>query len=284
MAFASGGLLLVGVAVWAAVSFVSHGSPRDGGSAFRAVAAQDDRASARAVREKRIRERDRRPEAVARTKPDISAALADEEVNASPALRALFTEIQSALDSDDRRRLIKAVQAMQDTSEWPNGIPTALHLSAIDALRWFGSATVPELLGYLEALDEDVVENATDAMLEALSDFSLSDSERAALLLGYIRVVHDADTLDMMLMELDNMRPTVRAETGIAIFESGNGAAVNVLAENVEFFFGDFDDVEVTRPEDLQAYLEHAKQVYIDDPEQAEADEDFYGGDKDMDL
>ena len=81
-------------------------------------------------------------------------------------------------------------------------------------------------------------------------------------------------------MELDNMRPTLRAKTGLAIFESGNKAASDALLENIDFLYCDMDDLEVSRPEDLKAYLEKAEQAYADDPELAESDEEFYGGDK----
>lgn len=120
----------------------------------------------------------------------------DEEVAMTPAYKALLDEVRAAIDAEDRKRLIKVVQQMQDS----------------------------------------------------------------------------------MMMELDNMRPTVRAKTGIAIFEGGNKAASDALLENIEFLYCDMDDLEVTRPEDLKAYLKKAEQAYAADPDLAESDEDFYGG------
>ena len=213
-------------------------------------------------------------------KPDISDALNDDAVKMSDAYKALLVEIQAVLDADDKQGLIKLVQRMQDSNEWPDGIPKSLHLAAIEAMKWFGVSIAPELIGYLGSSDQEVVESTLDAMLEAISDSSISDSERSSMLLNYVSVVKDADTLDMMMMELDNMRPTIRAKTAMSIYESGNAAAIKVLNENIEFFFSDLDGVEVTKPGDLKDYYSKAEEAYATDPELAETDEDFYGGDK----
>ena len=216
-----------------------------------------------------------------REKPKLTDAMEDDEVKMTPAYKALLDEVRAAIDTEDRKRLIKVVQQMQNADEWPDGLPTSLNMAAVEALRWFGASVAPELVGYLGSSNSDVVESATGAMMDVLSDVSLSDTERSSLLLGFVKVVGDADTLDSMMMELDNMRPTVRAKTGMAIFQSGNKAASDVLLENIEFLYCDMDDLEVSRPEDLKAYLKKAEQAYADDPELAESDEDFYGGHKD---
>ena len=217
----------------------------------------------------------------ARERPDFSVADEDDEVMNSPQFRALLEEIRAACDANSRRRIVNVVRKMQKSSEWPDGIPASLHKAAIDALRWFGGAVAAELFGYLGSSDAEVVADATDAIMDAISDFSISDYERSALMLGCVKTIKDADTLDTMMMELINMRPKVRAMTGIGIANSGNAVAAEVLGENLEFYFDDFDGLEVVKPGDLQAYLKRAEKAYADDPELAEYDEAFYGGDKD---
>lgn len=221
-----------------------------------------------------------RAAAEAKAKPKFSEALNDDAVKMSEAYKALLVEIQAVLDADDKQGLIKLVQRMQDSNEWPDGIPKSLHLAAIEAMKWFGVSIAPELIGYLGSSDPEVVESTLDAMLDAISDSSISDSEKSSMLLNYISVVQDADTLDMMMMELDNMRPTVRAKTAMSIYDSGNAAAIKVLNENIEFFFSDLDGVEVTKPGDLKDYYSKAEEAYASDPDLAEMDEDFYGGSK----
>ena len=273
-------LLAVGVAIfW--LSPDSGDLPRvDDNAQTLSLNAKSGAAEVRRAKGHRIREQHATPRPGLREKPKLTDAMEDEEVAMTPAYKALLDEVRAAIDAEDRKRLIKVVQQMQDSDEWPDGIPASLNMAAVEALRWSGASVAPELVGFLGSSDTDVVESATEAMMDALSDFSLSDHERSSLLLGFIKVVGDADTLDSMMMELDTMRPTVRAKTGIAIFEGGNKAASDALLENIEFLYCDMDDLEVTRPEDLKTYLKKAEQAYAADPDLAESDEDFYGGDK----
>ena len=273
-------LSTVGVAIfW--FSSESGDLPRvDDNAQSPSLNAKPGAADVRRAKGHRIREQHATPRPGLREKPKLTDAMEDEEVAMTPAYKALLDEVHAAIDAEDRKRLIKVVQQMQDSDEWPDGIPASLCMAAVEALRWFGASVAPELVGYLGSSDPDVVESATEAMMDALSDFSISDHERSTLLLGFVKVVDDADTLDSMIMELDNMRPTVRAKTGMAIFEGGNKAASDALLENIEFLYCDMDDLEVTRPEDLKAYLKKAEQAYAEDPDLAESDEEFYGGDK----
>lgn len=273
-------LSTVGVAIfW--FSSESGDLPRvDDNAQSLSLNAKPGAADVRRAKGHRIREQHATPRPGLREKPKLTDAMEDEEVAMTPAYKALLDEVRAAIDAEDRKRLIKVVQQMQDSDEWPDGIPASLCMAAVEALRWFGASVAPELVGYLGSSDPDVVESATEAMMDALSDFSISDHERSTLLLGFVKVVDDADTLDSMIMELDNMRPTVRAKTGMAIFEGGNKAASDALLENIEFLYCDMDDLEVTRPEDLKTYLKKAEQAYAEDPDLAESDEEFYGGDK----
>ena len=271
-------LLAVGVAIF----WLSPGGgdlPQvDDNAQSLSLNAKSGAAEVRRAKGHRIREQHDTPRPGLREKPKLTDAMEDDEVAMTPAYKALLDEVRAAIDAEDRKRLIKVVQQMQDSDEWPDGIPASLNMAAVEALRWFGASVAPELVGYLGSSDPDVVESATAAMMDVLSDISLSDRERSSLLLGFVKVVGDADTLDSMMMELDNMRPTVRAKTGMAIFASGNKAASDALLENIEFLYCDMDDLEVTRPEDLKAYLKKAEQAYAADPDLAESDEDFYGG------
>ena len=92
-------------------------------------------------------------------------------------------------------------------------------------------------------------------------------------------MIRDEDMVSTMLFELNNMRPTVRAETGISIFKSGNEVAVRTLREEIDTYFGDNPEVEVQSEDDLGKYLEKAREAYKADPDLADSDESFYGGD-----
>ena len=278
-------LLVVGVVLWL-VFALGASAPDDGvsnaggASAAGAVGGRTRKHVSQRIHEKGRRHRD--GVAAERRRPDLLSEFSRDEIDGLPEeFRKIFEELQAALDADDWKRTVKIVQRMQDSAEWPDGIPSVLHHAAIEMLKWFGSHTAPELVGYLGSTDSEVVESATEAMLDVLGDFSLSDRDRSALLLGYIKVIRDADMLDMMMFELNNMRPTVRAETALGIWGSENDAARSVLQEGLDFFFGDADGYEVKGHEDIQRYLDDAERTYANDPDLAESDEDFYGGDKD---
>lgn len=277
------GLCALGGVLWFAFALGASAPVEPSSEGIGGKTAAERRGAEKFRRQKsvRVRERSRVREASAaeRARPDLADALSDDEVKMSPKFRALLAEIQAALDADDWKKTVALVQKLQDMDEWPDGIPAALHKAAIAALRWFGSRTAPELVGFLGSEDSEVYGDALDAMMDALSDFDIGDSERSSLLLGYLKVVKDADAISMMLFELNNMRPTVRAETALAIFESGNEVAINALMEELSFYFGDIDDgIEVTDKASLEKYLEKANQMYKDDPDLAESDKELYGG------
>ena len=71
-----------------------------------------------------------------------------DEIDGLPEeFRKIFEELQAALDADDWKRTVKIVQRMQNSAEWPDGIPSALHHAAIEMLKWFGSHAAPALVG-----------------------------------------------------------------------------------------------------------------------------------------
>lgn len=277
---------LLGVAVVVLLAFLI-GANVSVEEASRADVAQQDVSGSDKARKsgvRRVHEKHRRNRggvSAEKKRPDLSAELSSDELSSlSAEFRKILEDLQVALDADDWRKTTKIVQRMQESSEWPDGVPSVLHHAAIEALKWFGSHTAPELVGYLGSSDTEVVESATEAMIDLLGDFSLSDSERSALMLGYMKVIRDSDTIETMLFELNNMRPTVRAETALAIFKSENNVACKVLQEELDFYFGDAEGYEVSGPEGIQRYLDDAERAYTEDPELAASDEEFYGGEK----
>jgi len=193
--------------------------------------------------------------------------------------RKMLDEIREACDADDRRKVIKLVQNMQASEEWPDGIPAILKLEAIDALGWFGIDGLAELAGFLKDIDPEVQKAAVDGFDDALSDPDLGDRQRAEILKVAAQVVTDADALESMMMELDDMRNSVAVETAIAILNSGNEEAKSALKDVMgDRFEYDLDeDVEDRPPPKTQDELKKWLELNPDD----EDDEEFYGPDKD---
>lgn len=275
---------LVMFAVFSATSGIGGGtenakrSNRTGKASKKVASAKNvDRSAWKRV--KRLKSAGAEKSKTERLRPNFLKAAEDDRVKLSEAYRQLLDEIVAASENDDWKKLVKVVRRMQDSNEWPDGIPIVLHKAALDALKWFGANCAPEIVGFLGSSNQEVVQDAMDAIMDSLSDASISDYDRSELLQSYLKAVTDPDLIDSMLMELDNMRPTVRAETALKIYDSQNETAINLLKENLDFFFQS-DNYEVTSREDIEKFLNDAKELYETDPEKAAEDEEFYGGDK----
>ena len=203
-----------------------------------------------------------------KVKPDFSLD-DDDESKLTEAQRKLINEIRKALDDNSQKDVLRLVQKLQKSKEWPDGIPKAIKMAAIEALGWFGSGCLPEISGFLGDGDSEVVQSAIEKYEEALSDFDLSDHERSLILIQAAKVINDADAMDSMLFELDNMRHSVAVATIKELMVSGNAATKSVLPDNIEFYTG---EEGITTPKQLDEWLKK-------NPDE-EGDDEFYGGSK----
>ena len=144
-----------------------------------------------------------------------------------------------------------------------------IKMAAIEALGWFGAGCLPELAGFLADSDGEVVQSAIERYEEMLSDFDLSDRERSEILVQASKVIDDADAIDSMMFELNNMRHSVAVETIKRLMVEGNNATRSVLPDNIEFYTG---EEGIDSAEKLDDWLKS-------NPDD-EDDEEFYGGSK----
>ena len=194
----------------------------------------------------------------------------DDEAKLNEEQKRTIEAIRAALDDNSRKTVLKLVQKLQASDEWPDGIPKAIKMAAIEALGWFGSSCLPEIAGFLGDADSEVVQSATEKYGEALADFDLSDRERSQILIQAAKVINDPDAMDAMLFELNNMRHSVAVETIKTLMVEGNEATKQVLPINVEMITG---EEGMDTPKKLDDWLK-------ENPDD-EGDEDFYGGAKD---
>ena len=73
----------------------------------------------------------------------------DDESNLTEAQRKIIEAIRAALEDNNREEVLKLVQKLQKSQEWPDGIPKSIKMAAIEALGWFGVSCLPELAGFL---------------------------------------------------------------------------------------------------------------------------------------
>ena len=275
--------LLIGAAIW--YIFGTDGSPEiERGQALRSrrIAEKDSakagKGASRLLSAKKKLKGDS-VTAVKVEKPNLTLSTV-EDAQLTEEMRRIYQDLQQALDDEDKKKVFALVHKLQSMDEWPDGIPQAVKLRALDALAWFGASGMAEAVGFLADGDSEVVSTAIEKFEEMLCDFDLGDRGVSEILSQIVKVVHDTDALDSFYMEMNNMRDTVKAQTALNIYDSKNQEAISALEENLEFIFGDAE-YEVKTREDVEKFLKDAEQSYKDDPEKAQDDEDFYGPPKD---
>ena len=232
-------------------------------------ARQDVRSGRRLRRAKPVAHKIRDEEALEKARKLLATYDDDDEASLTAIQRQLIADIRRALDDNDLAAILSIVQKMQKSDEWPDGIPIAIRKAAIDALGWFGGDAIPEIAGFLIDGDPEILEEAIDvyesAMFEANGDMELSQ-----VITGAARVLNDADAIDSMLMELNNMRNSVAVETIIDIWENGTDAAKAALPDAIETLTGEED---IDSIEKLVDWYNDESGENMDD----EDDEELYG-------
>jgi hypothetical protein len=197
--------------------------------------------------------------------------LEETEKNLTPQQREMLRSIEQTVDDDDKAALVRIVQELQRSKDWPDAMPKSIRLAAVEALEWFGSSCLPEAVGFLSDPDKEVAECALSQFEDAVEDTGKSDMDRARILAMAATVVTDPETMDSMLFELNNMRNSVAVDTIKHLWENGNAVARSLLPDAVESVTGE-DDIDTV--EKLDAWLK-------ENPDD-EDDEKFYGGSEDQ--
>lgn len=189
----------------------------------------------------------------------------EEEKKLTEEQKRIIAEIRAALAADDFKTLMRLVRQMQASNEWPDGIPKAVKLAAIDALGWFGGNCLPELVGFLADADRDVISATTDAWEDAIAECE-ADYEVAEQVKFACKVVSNAESMDSILSEISNMRHSVGIGTIKEVLVSGNDVAKAQIQEIIDDFTG---TAGMKTAEELDKWL-------ADNPDDPD-DEEMYG-------
>lgn len=278
-----GGAILIGSgAVW---MFLGHG--RDPKAPVRTLVAKKENVKKIRTREKPQKKTVRKAASVASVKvnrkPPAFEIGAEEEARLTEAQRKLLADIRAALQSEDRRAMLRFVRKIQSMNEWPDGIPEPIKKASLEALDWCGGVgCLPELLGFLADANPEIVRQAVSQWEDAIADCdhdidllntdgSVREEGLATHVIAAARVVKDAEAMESILSEISSgMRHSVAVETIVKISELGNQVAIDQLASVIEALT---DDASITTVEQLQEWLEKNP----DDPD----DGFMYGGEED---
>lgn len=179
----------------------------------------------------------------------------DEEKKLTEDQRRMIEEIRAALAADNFRALMRLVRQMQASNEWPDGIPKAVKLAAVDALGWFGGNCLPELVGFLADADSEVTEAASEAWEDAIMDYDSDKDISKYVVKLACKVVTNADSMESILSTIndDTMRPSVGVDTIKYVLANGNETAKAQLQEVIDTFTG---TTGITTEKQLDEWLE----------------------------
>ena len=206
-----------------------------------------------------------------REKPRLLDFEDEEEKELTELARKVLTLLQDALDAENIEQ-IRAILAMAkkeaggSLSKKNADIPVAMKKRIVEALGWFGNTAIPDLMEFLADEEPEIVHMTADQFDLALQDISLGDRERGEIITLAGSVLSDRDVLEMMFMEIANMRNSVAAQTIVDICHKGTDVAKELIVETMEFVTGE-EDIETV--EDMERWLGENP----DGPD----DEDLYG-------
>lgn len=209
-----------------------------------------------------------------REKPQLLMFDDEEEKMLNDFSRKILAELQAALDAENfsevQRLVAKMLEIPPDPKFGADGVATILRRSAVEALGWFGAKGLPELAGLLADPDPEISQATIDQFNLALEDITLSDYEKADIISMAARVLKDLDGLEMMFMEINDMRHSVGAGLLVDICLNGTDVAKGLMKDQIEFFTGEDNIFTV---QDIEKWLQNNP----DGPD----DDDLYGGLKD---
>lgn len=178
----------------------------------------------------------------------------DEYKNLTASQREILDDIRLASDNDDKKALLALIHRLEKMPGWPSAFPLIIRQEAVEALVWFDSDCLPEIVPFIADKDADVAQVAVDKLVDSVSNQDMSDRERAQIMISSLNIPMDRDTVDHLLFELNNMRNSVAVDTVKKLWKIKNNNITSQLADAIESFTGE-DGLD--SPKKLDEWLEN---------------------------
>lgn len=165
----------------------------------------------------------------------------DEFASLSPDERKIAERIQGAVDDDDYKRLLPAIEAAAKSAN------AALREKAVEALSWFGKQALPELTLFMADPNEDIRSAACDAWIMSIPEID-NNRLRGETVLSAMKVVRDRDELDRMVTEITDLPNAQQLPILLQLIAGPNAEAAAAAREHYEFVTGDaYESVEAAQ-------------------------------------
>lgn len=259
------GLGLVGWGLWAILS--SDEPDMDDGSNGRplvSVSKRSDHARPGRV-SKREKYRQRKGVRISKSERSVPQLDIVDERELSKLQLEILEQLRSALNANDLkgvRMVVARFNAPAAKGGLDGMVPKVMRSQAVQALGWFGSPAIADLTQFMADVDPDVEEDAFAQFEMSIQDWDLGDRMRADILKQVLRAMTDTDRIDMLLMNLDTMRNSVKADVLIDALTAGSDATKAVVKEEAGFYTD--TNVEPTA-EGIKSWSEDNPDLYSDE-------------------
>ena len=167
--------------------------------------------------------------------------------------KAVSSELQSALDGNDLKAVLRAIAKFKASSAQgglEGNVTKSMRRQAVQALAWFGKDGVIDLIDFLADEDESIASDAYDQFELAMNSGDMSQAECSMYLKAIMTALTDSERIDNLLVNLAPMDNSVKAATIMEILAKGTPEAKKVMREQLEFY----TDAGVVTVEDVQKW------------------------------
>ena len=173
-------------------------------------------------------------------------------------IRSIFKDLNDALAGfePDRKKAYAAYSRLL-SKIYANGgsdVPYFVKDRAISLLSVLGSDAASEALGFLSDTDEKVVSQATDALMEQLMDFDAKQSDMLAVIKELAKLNLSAAQCESIMFTIGSFSNSAKVEAALALYDSGNTVAQNVVINNADFVFEEAEAESIKGREDIVQY------------------------------
>lgn len=179
----------------------------------------------------------------------------EEDVALDQLVEGVIAQLQDAVEKRDFKRLQSLVASLSSGGHSPfgsRGVPVAVRKALVSALASFGVGALPELVSFIGDEDPAVAQLAVSTFEHSVGDFSLSDYERAPLIVAAAKVMTGGEDLIGLMQNMTILRNSLKCEVFGEILETGTPAAQQAAKDKMSFLFNE----SIETAEDAAAYYE----------------------------
>lgn len=174
----------------------------------------------------------------------------------SEVVRQIYGQLISSMNAFDRKRVMAEVRKLLAAiAKNGSSVPRCAKLKAIEGIKLCGGGcdALPEMVALASDADPSVASVSLDALQDLLWDFDTNPQQIADALKQVVGLTEDKSIIEPFMFEMNDMPTAMKVDTALAVVDSGNANAIELLDENRTFIFDDFDGSISTR-EDIVNY------------------------------